>query len=466
MSSYCLLGLPNELLNAIGDLCQVRELKALSEVCSALRSIALPRLYETANFSHHRHVGNGSQPLSLFLHTVCYVPGRALFVKNIQFTGDSRGSGWQGLAPLDPRALASIQEIVLRSHFPLAPSLLQVLGSGGSRAIDAAIALLLIILPNLKSLQLGARFHPSFESLVVKFVPAMLQHLLDRRGAHLPGPLQSLQEVEYLTDREETWSEDMNPPFKEVLWLFYLSQIISITTRMRERNASFTWPQSTPQCSKLQSIHLHASCIRIETLATLLLATPRLKRLEYHHQCNYKAPWTAEDCKLVDCSKLGKALYPLFTSLEELTLSIEFYSYDQSDPQDGNNTDLGIRGLLGSMTGFGKLRYLKAPLVMLLGWDPLPSSVLEYSIPRGLQIFCCSNDMCKWHVFEWEDEDVLRQMLPLIQTRSESLQKVTLGAKFGRWLWWPKVRESVKAACEEAGIVYDTIEDPYDDWGS
>ncbi|KAL9606421.1 MAG: hypothetical protein Q9179_000387 [Wetmoreana sp. 5 TL-2023] len=444
--------------------CSKEELKRLCEVCSTLQGIALPRLYGVVQFISEHYESEFSHPMQRFTHTVLHNWEKASKIKSLELVNNCPRGYWIDLDLVYDPELLLTRQLKTTPGFPLAEEMFHCLGAGGAHVVDATVALLLCLLPNLQILRLGVCLSDCSDPLEPKYIPAMLRHILSYHdGMNLSHQLQALQEIEWLGHHKYIWFEEPKPPFADALWLFYIPNIKSITARMVEREEFFHWPQLAPIRPSMQSVILHTSCVRITTLRSLLLATPRLKRLEYHHSCDYESSFTLKDCKVVDCKKLKEALEPLSASLEDLTLSINFYSYDIHDKSEGDNADYGISCCLGDLTGFTKLRYLQAPLVMLLGWDPPSPSMLEHSLPQQLSVFCCSNDLCRWYIFNWKHEDVLRQVIPLIQKRGTALTRFIAGAEDGRWLWWPKVREPVKAACEEAGIIYDTIESPYPD---
>ncbi|KAL8686330.1 MAG: hypothetical protein Q9218_007179 [Villophora microphyllina] len=297
--------------------------------------------------------------------------------------------------------------------------------------------------------------------LNLKFLPTLLEQM----GTSSPNKqtsdiqLQSLQEVVYFVPRDAEPEEPDNI-ISNVVWLFYLPYIKSITARIVEFRNSFEWPQLPPRRLSITSLVLHSSCLRIETLREFISACPRLREFEYQYRCDFNTEVTPDECTLLDCRRLRETIDPLSATLEHLTFGLWFYT-DEEDQHMISEATWGVLYTLGDISHFTRLRYLKAPLIMLLGWSCPPDSSLVDNFPPGLAEFCCTNDMCDWYVNGWGPDGVLVQMLPLIHKRSESLKKVVLGAaqEIGNF-WLPLVRKAIRSACEQQGIVYDIIECP------
>ncbi|KAI4189590.1 MAG: hypothetical protein LQ346_005090 [Caloplaca aetnensis] len=344
--------------------------------------------------------------------------------------------------------------------------MLQALGSESESSLDAVLALLLILLPHLQAINFTFWFTPH-GGAVFKYLPATLVDLLQNHsGTPSPGFL-ALEEIAYLTHPDVSVKADAFQPFSDVLYLFYMPNITSIQARAVEDTKTFRWPMSPPHRSTITSLSLKNSCMRAESLRKLLHATPNLRKLEYDYQCNFESPLTPVECPVLDCHKLRGVLDEVSASIESLILSVGFFADEDWDHQQnvdyGDVLLWGTSGSLGSMTEFLKLRYLKAPLVMLVGVLPPTTSLLEHQLPEGLREFCCSNELCKCYNFEWEDSDTWRQMLPLIRNRSGSLQKLHLDASSSdiSFLWYPRTRAAIEKTCNEAGVAYNVIEYPW-----
>jgi hypothetical protein len=70
-----------------------------------------------------------------------------------------------------------------------------------------------------------------------------------------------------------------------------------------------------------------------------------------------------------------------------------------------------VRGQLGPLKKFSRLRKLKAPIVTLLGWSPgaLPLRLAEV-LPAGLRHLGLTEDMLSQCTYEWDEELVLEEL--------------------------------------------------------
>lgn len=345
--------------------------------------------------------------------------------------------------------------------------MLHHLASVTESSFAAVPALLLILLPCLQA----AHFSVSFEMYrgsptIFECLSATIIDLLRPKSGSPTHGLRALEEIDCLTYPERCGGHPLQPRY-DALDFSYLPNIRSIQARAVEDASVSHWAMSPPDRPSITSLSLKQSCVRADTLRQLLRATPNLQTLDYEYQCDFQSPLTPAECPVLNCNALRDVLDKVSSSIESLSLSISFYSEDIWDDQMNSDYDgnlaWGISGSLGSMNHFMKLKYLKAPLVMLVGFEPPTSSLLEHRLPGNLRELCCSNELCQLYNFGWEDSDVLRQMFPLIRNRSGSLQKLQLDAKYTyiSFLWWPQIRMAIEAACNEAGVAYSVIECPF-----
>ena len=462
--------LPSEILDAILNDCGAPELSKLCAVCRGLWRICAPRLYKDIIFSLKQHVNKPKQPLHAFLVTALHRPDLAATVRSVQFDDDLNiwprawWNTWGMLKPLAEQDIDLARRIILRSRMPLAAKMIHFLRFSGRHNFDAAVALLLLLLPNLQSAHLMACFHHCAQHRPLMFLPVVLKHVLVPPKIDSSCLPRSLHHMGYPGHCTGPWAHSLDQPAEDILWLFYIRDVHSISARIIENGRCLRWPRIAPFQRSLQSLRLLRSCICLGALRTLLLACPNLKEFEYQHCCDMESVTTTPlECRILDCVGLKEALRSVENSLESLILSVLFYATQIYDSQGGDNIEYGIYGFLGDLNNFNKLKYLEAPLVMLVGYKPLSSSVLTHNLPASLCELCCSNELVEWHIFEWKDEHVLLQLLPLIMDRDPPLENFIFGAKESRWLWWGPLRIAIKEACEAKGVSYDTLWTKYDE---
>lgn len=458
--------LPTELLEIILDRCHPRDLSNLSRSCTILRQRVLPRLYQDVTFTHAW--GDDLTNLHLFLTSILRHPARASFVRKLQITGEIYAPPSAIETRLAEHDLDLAKQILHPGRFSSASVMLHHLASVTESSFTAVPALLLILLPRLQAAHFSVGFIPRSGTVaILKCLSATIIDLLRPNSGSPSHGLRALEEIDYLTYPEPCGGRPVQR-CSDALDLYYLPNIRSIQARAVEDASGLYWTISPPYRPSITSLSLKNSCIRADTLRKLLKATPNLRMLDYEYHCNFDSPLTPVECSVLDCNALRDVLDEVSASIESLTLSTSFQSEDVWDNQvntdlDGN-LEWGISGSLCPMTHFLKLRYLKAPLVMLVGWEPPTSSLLERWLPGDLREFHCLNELSQCYDFAWGASDQLRQMIPLIVNRSGSLQKLILGAEGTSCsrLWSREVRKAIEAACKEAGVAYNVVERPYD----
>ena len=214
------------------------------------------------------------------------------------------------------------------------------------------------------------------------------------------------------------------------------------------------WPADPPLASTLTALHLCRSHVREETLGKNFAITPNLKTFEYDFLCDIE--FYALHKAHLDSAKLWRSLQQVKASLETLIISVLFVAFTAFDVEAADILRWGIKGDLGSLSDFTKLKTLNAPLVVLLGWLPKASARLSSTLPLNLRYFCCTNDMASWDCWRWTDEAVLGQFQDYLSAdTSLELGDLELCARESPHLWREEVRQYIKTLCVEAGIWYE-----------
>ncbi|KAL8717249.1 MAG: hypothetical protein Q9225_005490 [Loekoesia sp. 1 TL-2023] len=458
-----LINLPDELLAVVLDALDVREVKQLSLVSGTFSARCRPRLYHSVVFTSEGHHNQEPPPLHSFLRSVLFFPDRASLVRKFILVSDRPGNPWRDLDPLEPAELAIATQVLFDAGFNMTAKLLSALESGNSSSLDAAIALLLLILPNLRVINLGVCFSPfrssSFAVGSTILTPAMFRHII-RESSPVGGP-QSLETIQYYSDPDYPKDEDI-PNFTDVLWLFYVPSIKNLAIRAVDHNLPFQWPLAAPFLPALHTLNLQNSHVQLQTLETLLSWLPHVRRLEYH--CYFNCRKFPE--YFLDCIHLREVLETRSDALEELVLSVRFYGREApSDTSFWDNIGYGIHGSLGDMNRFTNLKYLKAPVILLLGWDSSTQATLAGNLPASLQELCCTNDMSEYDLIPWNyDGHAHDQIRSFLFSRAGILQKFIVGAERGRRLWDRGVIQSLWKACNHGGIAFDIIRDPWEEY--
>jgi hypothetical protein len=89
--------------------------------------------------------------------------------------------------------------------------------------------------------------------------------------------------------------------------------------------------------------------------------------------------------------------------------TVDFYSDAAIDVECSDI--IPVRGQLGPLREFSRLRKLKTPIVTLLGWSPgeLPLRIAE-AVPAGLTHLGLTENMVQQYTYEWNVELVLKEL--------------------------------------------------------
>ncbi|KAL8798350.1 MAG: hypothetical protein Q9182_006738 [Xanthomendoza sp. 2 TL-2023] len=264
--------------------------------------------------------------------------------------------------------------------------------------------------------------------------------------------LQNLEEINYYVSPTNVLRSPVQP-VELLLWLFLQPNIKTIRIRVvEEQGHLWEWPSSPllPRKSGLTSLCLTDSCLRLDSLRHLLRCTPNLRRLKYQQACEMAT--SPEECMFLDCDKLGQILGEVSASLKDLSLSIFFFFYTEKPlyTKFYDRAYCGIWGSLGSMAHFSNLKYLKVPLVMLLGWRPPPVPVLDAWLPEGLLGLYLTSDLMWPGQNEWYVRDIVVQMRSMILNSGarQHLKRFSLRSLKDEPRWCRMLIDEIHKACD------------------
>ena len=156
-----------------------------------------------------------------------------------------------------------------------------------------------------------------------------------------------------------------------------------------------------------------------------------------------------------DCSLLMAALQQVQPTLRELDLSLSLYS--SCNDQDFDSFKISVKGQLGPLQVFSRLRKLKAPIVTLLGWSPDKFNSLRLAevLPRGLTHLGLTDDLSDQYTYEWNKGLVLGELnafLDVWRSVTPDLQAMEF------WMSWEeeeaqKIEPELRRKCEKAGVL-------------
>lgn len=276
-------------------------------------------------------------------------------------------------------------------------------------------------------------------------------------------PFQSLKAVTISSlDSHHVFSLNQEIDFDtQVASLFDLPAVKSITIGWVAPEPPI-WPGREPVASTLTTLIFRNSRLDEDLLGQLLAATPNLKILE----C--PLAYDVEIDEYCHCAKLGSALEQIETTVESLTISVDFWSSGEKDETWGLYP--GVVGLIGSMKGYAHLKYvhplryhcgvqllfsckdhrhLEMPLVVLLGWYPDGAPWLWDVLPQRLETFCCRDDLTIFETYKWTREEMLEEFTDYLSGAC-LLKEVALRLLDVRWGEWHE--SELRRTCEAAGV--------------
>jgi hypothetical protein len=217
----------------------------------------------------------------------------------------------------------------------------------------------------------------------------------------------------------------------QLICLFTLPQVESITLSVRNGQGVATGPQFPPQTTAQSAIalHLRDSELRPRAIRAFLDQTPKLTSLRLGLR-RFAYAFEADNVNFLDCPKLGIHIAgsqndqpPRSQLLEHLAISINFWGQKISrgggafecrrDGDMDRKARLGIKGSLGSLRNFTALKSLEIPLPILLGWHVYRARPLAELLPDSLTELCFNADMSDWGRYKWMSK-LYRRLLRLI----------------------------------------------------
>ena len=263
--------------------------------------------------------------------------------------------------------------------------------------MDIFGAELLSQLPNIKRLTLGSDFQRD---------TACISDTISSNSGSTPKQLFPAPEsVTYSNDIVQ----DLDVAYhfvhlNQVLPLFYMGSLRTLNISLPP--LAITWPRDEILKSLLTSRVLSHFQLSEENLGHMLMATPRLRSLEYHFHFNIDSGGRPGRTHLdyYDCNRLNESLAHVKESLERLVLSVRFSSL-QSDVALGGFQ--GMNHKVQSLQHFKKLKDCVIPFIMLLGWDYDAKIAIGDLLPSKMEKICFTDDLDIFGASEWTDEGFL-----------------------------------------------------------
>ncbi|KAF6833210.1 F-box domain protein [Colletotrichum plurivorum] len=409
-----LLQFPTEILDQILGHLPCADLAALYRVHRTFHLAAEPLLYNSVELSWTK---KENPPVVQLLRTILTRPALALHVGQVKLLGRDfdltrRTPDPHGIIRnLPPKVtIASDEQKIFTDAIedlplPYVSSWEEELRAG---TMDAMVALLLMSVPNIKSLRIESNF-----TIEARLVGNLFRSAVcERSGTDLPSFV-DLQEVIYNSKHSQFRGRCFpQGNTHEVLPLFYLPAARSLDLFVdTPPSGVFDWPPGPPNLSNLTSLRL--SMLRETSLKKVLSATPCLKSLrwEWYYGPSYsRLPWG----QTINLDQVVSALVHVQDTLESLDITAWA---DYGTPSDIELDPLEIRGTLRPLASFPKLRNLTAPWCFVAGFAPDTGLRLEDVVPSSVESLVLKNSLMSIDAWEWEDYEMVELFPPFFENR-------------------------------------------------
>lgn len=398
-----LLDLPGELILYIQSWLTIPELLAMGLANNQLHILTNTLIYTDVQMTWRWY---HNPPIMSLLQTILHRPKLGQLVLSLRLDGtgfDKYGSSMEAKLPPNLPVLGiSIRKAskAMRSlGVPHADSWIEALESG---SVDALVALLVALLPNLRRLHLGPNF-----TIENGFLGAMFRAALctshhepqKRRKRRLPK-FENLSHVT-LTRRAYEYSQIHCKNALDVFPYFYLPALRSLSLSI-DNPLRFKWPgDHAPNPANLASLELHR--IRETRLEPIVSVLKGLEKLRWHWMYESSLDEGVSN-DIIELDLIPKALRPVYNTLTELSIDARVNPavwFCEKEPPG-----VAVLGSLSGISKFDKLRRLRVPWVFMKGLSP--SSAMAFpTLPPSLEFLTLTVCLSNIDLFDWEDSDVL-----------------------------------------------------------
>jgi hypothetical protein len=437
--------LPIEVQTTIAEqISDRRDLYALTLVNRHFATISQPLLFKEVDVGWNP---KEPSPLTLVIRTLLDRPDLAASVKSLRLDGYE-------FPEREAEVLSTIS--VTGLNMIKAAGIINGTGAGfadlwsqgvSDGEVDALVALLVLIVPNIRVIYLGIDF-----CIEVLFLTLML----DRREQSKPDV--NLPALEHLTNvtmenhYADLFQEEIN--FNDgVLNFLNLPQLKNLSIAISPISAQPWRPDERFQImANLTFLHLLRASE--EQLGAILSLTPRVVHLKWSGYWCPKEEYPEVLRTTIDLDKLRIALSRRRRSLQYLALEI----VDDTATVVEFIWPMKLTGTYLRLTDFTNLVRLIIPWVLLMGWCPQDSRPLIEKLPTNLVSLTLTDDLCYQKYWRWTKEEIQGLVRDFavehLNAPTTCLRKLSLAGAIFDDQWTPKERKSAQMVCRKAGIKF------------
>ncbi|OAA73180.1 F-box domain, cyclin-like protein [Cordyceps fumosorosea ARSEF 2679] len=403
---------PSELLLSLLELLPLNDLLSMTSVNKAIRTLALPLVYSTVEV---RWTWHRLPPVILLLQSLLERPELSGYIRNLRLVGngfDDRPELEEPpIVPLGAHLLSKASEVIESTRVPFTRFWIDELHSG---SVDAIVALLVAMAPNLTALHLGPNF-----TVRSRLWGGMFRYALSGPPNSYKLPTYHNLRLVEASWRTKEWHHNTVCNAAEVLALFYLPRIQNLSVSI-DNPVEFAWPFSHPPApSSLVSLDIFR--LRESRIGPVLSVLKGLQRLHWHW--SYQPDLDEEVSKgVLDLDTAAIALNQVAATLTDLTIGA--ITRPRISDGDYDPPPLELRGSLDGLSRLSKLRKLRLPWVFLMGFSKSPARNLLSALPLSLELLELTADLDDHEEWEWHDDDSIINAIKL-QLTSQSISRYT-----------------------------------------
>ena len=420
------LTLPNELLNDILDLLGPVSYLALSAVNAAFQQLAQPLLYQELSWPPS-DPSVQARSVYLLLRTLAERPDLAASVDRATFEGRLPASFWS--TPQEPdinSADLNLIKSLIQQQRHSAPQFLHTQLDYG--VPDVFFALLVGQLRNVRCLSIGEYFERA-APLTMEIIRSGVRRL-DDAGQPIPRTrFKRLTQFAFCSEKIRNQNDKVGevidrgsgqltryPVKSGNVEPFLFADTITSLSLWLQNEEDLILP-SINVSSKLTTLVLYHSEVRVPTLKKLLGYLHKLQDLEYHYHIGCCEIPERQVSTYLDCGKLGEALDQVRTTIRKIVVRAQWYGVDGALLPEQNLWWGVLPGRqLNSFRNYPRLQSLTTPLFMIFGWSPRLSTVeLSETLPPGLEHLCLTDDLEMLGDWEWRQHHYLARFQPFLQ---------------------------------------------------
>ena len=474
MAGY--LALPNEIRDLI--VLSPQDLSRLSRTSKAMHKVLLPRLYNRISLCWEAF--KPPPRVSNILKTLAQAPDLAEKVEEFSFCGKNYltrvASVKQKQFPyqrnilsylVDAKPKANADDIRIESLLQRAKRNTRLSQAewesvlGGQDTLDIMTAAIIVLCPNLRVLYLDSGFLNQ-NTVLAKIIYHQFLNYDNECSTPAFTKLKKVYLGQDLSSWDSTNLKLLEFPLSACLPFFYLPSLELLSAPLPDSIGvsglsppPTVWPTPTPPVCTVRTLDLHTSRAKAATLSFILAQTPHLQSLHYEYW-----PWMeAWPEERLDCTEVRHALESLSHTLTELTISLNPFSSQADEVEEGGVWIKGGRGV-GSLVFLSRLTKLEIALPVLLSWEGDTGLGLKDVLPFSLEDMCIRDDcishtgnvFCEERTIEevqcWIGNKVWRKCTPNLKCVGLRLC-TSIGDD-----WSKESRKTTMDICEQEGLEF------------